>query len=170
MADIERAYVTVHGVSVPEVFVDNGDGTYSRRVALAGAVQLADLETLLDNLKTLLAGGLPAALGSLGGLKVDPQYTTMTLAGTGEIAGATSATQCPTLACKRVKFKAVYDNAGYVYLGGATVTKKDGTTDTTTGWILGAGEETDWLPAANLNEFYRICDNAGDDLVYIAYV
>ena len=95
---------------------------------------------------------------------------TMTLAGTGEIAGSATAAVCPTLACRRVKFKAAYDNAGYVYLGGSGVTKKDGTTDTTTGWVLGAGEETDWLPAANLNEFYRICDNAGDDIVYIAYV
>jgi hypothetical protein len=34
---------------------------------------------------------------------------------------------------------------------------------------LDAGDETPLLPAQNLNQFYRICDNAGDDLVYIAY-
>ena len=81
MADIERAYLTMDGVPVPEVFVDNGDGTYSRRMALAGAAQLADLETLLDDLRTLLAGGLPAALGDRGGVlaEIGRRTTTATL-------------------------------------------------------------------------------------------
>ena len=78
------------------------------------------------------------------------------------------AAQLPTLACSLVKLKAALDNAGLVYLGGAGVTVKDGATDATTGFYLSAGEETDWLPISNLNLLYRICDNAGDDLVYIA--
>lgn len=88
---------------------------------------------------------------------------------TGELAGALSATQMPDIDCKMVNFKAVASNAGKVYIGAAGVTKVDGTTDTTTGWELDAGEETGWLPAHNLNQFYRITDNAGDDLVYMAW-
>lgn len=87
----------------------------------------------------------------------------------GEIAGSATAAVCPTLACLMVKFRAAYSNAGNVYLGFAGVTKPDGSTDTTTGWELGPGDETGWLPCSNLNEFYRICDNAGDDLVYLAF-
>ena len=64
-------------------------------------------------------------------------------------------------------FKAVKGNAGNVYIGIAGVTVVDGTTDTTSGFELGAGETTGWIPASNLNLFYRICDNAGDDVVYM---
>ena len=86
----------------------------------------------------------------------------------GELQGSAAALQMPNVACKMVKFKARSDNAGNVYVGGAGVTKPDGTTDTTTGFELDASEETGWLTADNLNRFYRICDNAGDDLTYIA--
>lgn len=87
---------------------------------------------------------------------------------TGEIAGATSATQMPDIKCRWVKLKAAYDNAGRVYIGGAGVTKKAGTTTATAGYELSAGEETPWIPLLeSLNELYRICDNEGDDLTYI---
>ncbi len=86
----------------------------------------------------------------------------------GEIQGAASATQMPSVTCRMVKFKAVATNAGNVYVGLAGVTKADGATDTTTGLELGPGEETGWLPCTNLSEFYRIGDNAGDDLTYLA--
>ena len=86
---------------------------------------------------------------------------------TGELAGATSATQMPSVVATMVQFKAVWSNVGNVYIGVSGVTKVDGTTDTTTGSELGAGESTPWLPASNLNVFYRISDNAGDDLTYI---
>lgn len=86
----------------------------------------------------------------------------------GELQGSAAALQMPALACKLVKFKARGDNSGYVYIGGAGVTKPDGNTDTRTGLELDAGEETGWLPVDNLNRFYRICDNAGDDLTYLA--
>ena len=96
------------------------------------------------------------------------EYKTYTTVAVGELAGNVSATQMPNVACKLVKFKAEYDNAGRVYLGGSGVTKADGSTDTTTGLQLSAGEETGWIPVGNLNLFYRICDNAGDDLTYLA--
>lgn len=87
----------------------------------------------------------------------------------GELAGVTSATQCPNLKISLIRFKASVDNVGNVYLGtGNTVTKADGTTDTTTGLQLQPGDDTGWLPAANMNEFWRICDNVGDDLTYLA--
>jgi hypothetical protein len=86
----------------------------------------------------------------------------------GELAGATSATQMPDIPCLAVKFKALVSNVGNVYIGASSVTKPDGSTDTTTGYELSPGQETGWLPAGNLNKFYRICDNAGDDLVYLA--
>lgn len=100
-----------------------------------------------------------------------PQVTTPALYTTvksGELAGAAEVTQLPDVPCLLVRFKAQADNAGRVYLGGAGVTVVDGTTDATTGFELDAGEETGWIPVDNLNRFYRICDNAGDDLTYLA--
>ena len=85
----------------------------------------------------------------------------------GELAGATSATQGPDIQVNRVTLKAVYGNAGNVYLGGAGVTKVDASTDATTGIELDAGDQVT-LHISNLNLLYRICDNAGDDLTYIA--
>lgn len=85
----------------------------------------------------------------------------------GELQGSATALQCPDISAVLVRFTAETGNAGNVYLGGAGVTKPDGTTDTTTGLVLDAGQTTDWMPVENLNKFYRICDNAGDDLTYM---
>ena len=81
--------------------------------------------------------------------------------------GVTSATQLPDIACNRVTLKAEASNPTMVYLGGAGVTKKDGSTDATTGLQLDAGEEVT-LYISNLNLLYRICDATGDVLTYIA--
>ena len=86
----------------------------------------------------------------------------------GELAGATSATQMPDVPCNMVRFKAVADNAGNVHIGGSGVTKVDGSTDTTSGIQLAASEDTGWIPVDNVNRFFRICDNTGDDLTYLA--
>lgn len=91
-------------------------------------------------------------------------YKTVT---TGERQGSATVVQLPTVACSMVNIKAVNSNAGNVYIGVSGATKPDGTTDTTTGFELDAGEETGWLPVANLNTLYMICDNAGDDITYI---
>ena len=85
----------------------------------------------------------------------------------GELIGTTSATQLPDIPCNRVTLKAEQGNAGFVYLGGAGVTKKDGSTDATTGIQLDASEQIT-LEISNLNLLYRIADATGDDLVYIA--
>lgn len=85
----------------------------------------------------------------------------------GELDGETAATQLPNIPCTLVRFKALANNAGNIYLGSAGVTAADGTTDTTTGLQLAAGDDTGWIPLTNLNLLYRICDNAGDDLTYL---
>jgi hypothetical protein len=86
----------------------------------------------------------------------------------GELQGSATALQMPDIPCRMVMFKAVQSNVGNVYIGGAAVTVVDGTTDTTSGFELGPGEQTPWFPCHSLNIFYRICDNAGDDLTYLA--
>ena len=87
---------------------------------------------------------------------------------TGEIAGNVAATKMPSKAGKLVNFKAQSGNVGKVYIGITSgVTAAAGTEDATTGWELAAGEETGFLPCGNMSDFYRICDNAGDDLVYV---
>lgn len=88
---------------------------------------------------------------------------------TGELAGSASATSFPDISCKMVNIKAVIGNSGNVYIGGSSsLTVVDGTTDITSGFELDAGQETGWMPISNLNKFWRITDNAGDDLTYIA--
>ena len=84
----------------------------------------------------------------------------------GELIGTTSATQLPDIGCNRVTLKAEQGNAGFVYVGGAGVTKKSGATDATTGIQLDASEQIT-LEISNLNLLYRICDATGDDLTYI---
>ena len=86
----------------------------------------------------------------------------------GEIQGGTTAAQLPSITCGLVKFKALNDNAGNVYIGGANVTVAGTETNTTAGFQLDAGEETGWIPVSNLNQFWMITDNNADDLVYLA--
>lgn len=105
-------------------------------------------------------------LPQTGGITTIEQQTYSTIA-TGELQGSATALQLPGVACKLAKLKARSDNAGSVFIGIAGVTKPDGTTDTTTGFELAAGEETGWIPVSNLDLLYRICDNAGDDLTYL---
>jgi len=86
----------------------------------------------------------------------------------GELAGSATAVQMPNIACQMVMFVADNGNAGDVYIGGAGVTVADGTTDVTSGYQLKASAQTPWIPCQNMNQLYRICDNAGDDLLYLA--
>lgn len=88
----------------------------------------------------------------------------------GEIQGGTTAAQMPDVPCSKVMFRALASNSGNVYIGGASVTKPDGVTDTTSGYELDAGQETEWLEIPNLNLLHMITDNNGDDVVYIALV
>ncbi len=93
------------------------------------------------------------------------QYSTVT---SGERQGSATAVQLPDIPCRAVAISAVSDNVGSVFLGGAGVTVPDGTTDTTSGLELEAGDMTQFIPVTNLNVFFIICDNAGDDISYLA--
>lgn len=86
----------------------------------------------------------------------------------GEVAGSTTAVQLPNVQCQMVRVRAALNNIGNVYVGGPGVTKPDGSTDTTTGYPLGPGDDTGWISVANLNKLYIICDNATDDIIYLA--
>lgn len=86
---------------------------------------------------------------------------------TGEVAGSVTAKNLPNVRSKFVNIKAAASNAGKVYVGVAGVTKAAGTDTATAGWELSAGDETGPLQIDNLNRLYIICDNAGDDVVYI---
>jgi hypothetical protein len=110
-----------------------------------------------------IAGNVP--IRGQAQVAVSAPYTNVV---TGELAGVTSATQLPDVSCKLARLKAGASNVGGVYVGAAGVTKPDGATDATTGFELRPGEETGWIPVDNLNRLYRICDNAGDDLLYLA--
>lgn len=111
--------------------------------------------------------GASIAGAGTGGALVVEQRTYATVL-SGELAGSVTAAQMPQRACKLVKFVALPDNAGNVYIGGASVTVAGGTTDTTSGLVLDAGQDSGWIPIADMNQLFRICDNAGDDLTYIA--
>ena len=100
-----------------------------------------------------------------------PVYNTSLTSGeiiSGERQGSATAVQLPDVPCVEVNIKAVLGNSGNVYIGGPGVTKPDGATDATTGIELDANQETGWIAIDNLNKLYMICDNAGDDIVYIA--
>jgi hypothetical protein len=88
----------------------------------------------------------------------------------GELAGSVTAVKCPDRKCNAVQFHAVASNTGNVYIGGAGVTIPDGVTDTTTGIELAPGTPMQFIPCSNLDMFYYICDNATDDLVYLALI
>lgn len=93
------------------------------------------------------------------------QYTT------GEFAPGVSAAQFPTISAKMVRIKARAANTGKVAIGDDTnVTLPNGVTDTTSGFELSAGEDTGWMPVANLNELWGIGTGATDSVTYICIV
>jgi hypothetical protein len=103
-----------------------------------------------------------------GETEMTPLFPAHSTVQSGEVSGSATAKQLPDIPCRAVSITALVGNAGNVYLGGAGVTIPDGTTDTTSGLTLDAGVTTDWMPVTNLNLFYIICDNAGDDITYLA--
>lgn len=88
----------------------------------------------------------------------------------GEVAVTNSAAALPSRDGAWVKLKALMSNVGKIYVGGSGVTVPDDSTDTTTGWELSPGEETDWLPCNeySMDKIYAIAVEAsGDSLVYL---
>ena len=99
-------------------------------------------------------------------MPIQHEHTRYNKVVSGEIQGSVSAAQMPDVSCRAVTFRAATDNVGNVYIGGSGVTVPDGSTDTTSGIPLEAGDWYQFVPCSNLNVFYYICDNAGDDLLY----
>ena len=97
-----------------------------------------------------------------------PEFRIYSTVKSGEIGGETSATRLPDIPCQMVMFVATNSNTGDVYLGGSGVTIPNNTQDATSGFELKPSAQTPWLPIPNLNLLFIICDNAGDDLTYIA--
>lgn len=95
----------------------------------------------------------------------------VTVAGfkTGQVAGSSTAVQLPTHVCSFVVFKAAASNTSGVFLGpDNSVAVESGTANNfVAGFELESGESTGWLPCRNLNEFWMICDNAADDLLFM---
>ncbi len=88
----------------------------------------------------------------------------------GEVAGSVTAAVLPDVPVDSyAMIKAQSTNVGSVFIGSSSsVTVAGGTTDTTTGWELAAGQEMP-VYVENLNLLYRICNNAGDDITYFVY-
>ena len=88
---------------------------------------------------------------------------------TGERAGSATAVQLASQSCRLAMFIAPNGNAGDVYLGGGSdVTVAAGTTTATAGYELQPGGQTPWIPISNVDLIWIICDNAGDDLLWMA--
>lgn len=130
---------------------------------------------LLKRLRTLTGAGLPASLGQKAAAASLPvvlasdtkRFEDCTLTACGEFASATlTALVLPTVTAKFVRFKARSANGGSVYVGLTGVTKGDGTVDTTSGFELAPGDDSGFLPATNLNTFYRAADTATDSILY----
>lgn len=100
-----------------------------------------------------------------------PRYTDFYTApgATGEVAGSLAAEPLPDVPCKMANIKALASNSAAVYIGLDGVTVPDGSDSVTAGWPLSPGDETGWLPLANLSQLSRICEDAGDSLSYIAW-
>lgn len=87
---------------------------------------------------------------------------------TGEFAPGVAAAQFPSIAAKLIRIKARLANTGSVWVGDASdVTVGNGVTDTTSGFQLSPGDDSGWLPVANLNVFFGIGDNATDSVTYM---
>ena len=117
---------------------------------------------------TVAVSGTPTVSVSGTALVETPAYATVV---SGELAVGTAAggTVTASVACKLVRFKARNSNAGTVFMGGGTtVTVPDGTTDATTGLGLIANDDTGWIPAANVNQFYFISSGTANAVTYLA--
>jgi len=150
---------SIGDIAIGQVELKDADTTTEANIKAANTARTT-ATTVLAVQQIDATGKVPSAT---------PYPLSLTLVGRGEVQGNAAATVLPTLTCRIVEIKAVWSNAGNVYIGGSGVTKPDGTTDTTTGWELAPGEAEWFVVTADMNELYRICDNAGDDVVYRAY-
>jgi len=64
----------------------------------------------------------------------------------GQVTGSATALQFPDTPCLMLKLKALTPNIGSFFLG-----DQSGRTY----WELDAGQETDWIPVGNMNQFWH---------------
>lgn len=164
--DITALTVGVTLAALPAGTNNIGDVDIVSSVLPTGAATETTLAAQSAKLPAALGATTKAASISVALATDTKRIEDCTLTATGELAGATSATQGPSVTAKFVRFKARSDNTGSVYLGISGVTAPNGTTDTTSGLELIASEDTGWIPATNVSNFYRICTAAEDDLTY----
>lgn len=75
----------------------------------------------------------------------------------GKITGSYSAVQMGDFPCKMVRFKADHANAGNFVLGHSA---------TTLFYPLDAGEDTDWVAADNMNDYWYGLTSGTTDFLY----
>lgn len=92
--------------------------------------------------------------------------------GHGEVDIDATAEALPSVAGKIVYLKALSSNSGSIFIGNSdSVTASDGSTDTTTGYELDAGQELGPFPLVdgNLNTIYAIGGAANQVLTYMVF-
>lgn len=149
------------GAAVPAVnpvLIAGQDGT---NVQTLKTDSTGSLQVDVESMPALAAG-----TNNIGDVDVatDPVYATVD---SGEFTPGTSAAQFPTITCRWARIKARAANTGKVAFGPSGVTLPDGTTDTTTGFELSAGDDSGWIPVSNLNQFYGIGTGASDSVTYL---
>lgn len=100
-----------------------------------------------------------------GGIVVQDAFGTVkhgTITITGD--GATDRVQGPNVVANSCTFKARFNNADRIYIGGSTVTNSSGASQ---GTDLAIGEPLSNVTMTNLNTYYFAADSANDKISYI---
>lgn len=136
-------------------------------IALSGDVTVTGMPASVG--QKAMAASLPVVVASDQSAVPSRQETYATIT-TGEKApdAGPVASQFPTVAAKLVRIKARSANTGKVVIGSAnTVILPNGVTGTVEGLELSAGDDTGWIPVANLNVFWINGTAATDSVTYM---
>lgn len=87
----------------------------------------------------------------------------------GEFLASGTLLQLPANECKLVRFKGKSTNSGSIYLGPSGVTAMAGASSTTAGFEIDAGDDTGWMTARDLSDFWVIGDNSADSISYLIW-
>ena len=90
----------------------------------------------------------------------------------GWLHGSTDSLQMPDIKFNYGYIKGMTDNTGNCFVGSSSDVAIAGTTDTntTTGFVIDSNEVLPVDGPMNLKDFWYICDNATDDLIYWLYL
>lgn len=126
------------------------------------AVPQLDIKVVLWDIRNALVGAWSSTLGAL-----LVSHKPLTYIDTGELGGVVVATPLPNVVCKYAKVMAVIGNSGFVYIGPANVGPAAAASNPNTGFQLGSGDNTGWLPIDNLNRLFYVCTGAGDEAIWM---